>query len=86
MMPSFVLATILGAWMVIDNWVVYSTQYWLHAKLALVVPLIAYHFYCDCCQNKTRHHNAAIEFTLHHFKTLNTHLVITHGMINKKAR
>jgi hypothetical protein len=26
--------------------VVYSTQYWLHAKLALVVPLIAYHFYC----------------------------------------
>ncbi|CAC9459555.1 Protoporphyrinogen IX oxidase, novel form, HemJ (EC [uncultured Gammaproteobacteria bacterium] len=46
MMPSFVLATILGAWMVIDNWVVYSTQYWLHAKLALVVPLIAYHFYC----------------------------------------
>ncbi|SMN15672.1 Protoporphyrinogen IX oxidase, novel form, HemJ [uncultured Candidatus Thioglobus sp.] len=46
MMPSFVLATILGAWMVIDSWAFYATQYWLHAKLALVVPLIAYHFYC----------------------------------------
>ncbi len=46
MMPSFILATVLGVWMVIDNWVFYSTQYWLHAKLVLVVPLIVYHFYC----------------------------------------
>jgi putative membrane protein len=37
MMPSFILAMILGAWMVIDSWAFYATQYWLHAKLALVV-------------------------------------------------
>ncbi len=46
MMPSMVLAVVLGAWMVIDAWTFYQTQDWLHAKLTLVVPLIAYHFYC----------------------------------------
>ena len=46
MTPSMVLAVALGMWMVIDAWEVYQAQYWLHAKLALVVPLIVYHFYC----------------------------------------
>ncbi|BAS68122.1 MAG: protoporphyrinogen oxidase HemJ [Gammaproteobacteria bacterium] len=46
MMPSFILASVLGIWMLFDNWAYYSTQYWLHAKLTLVVPLIVYHFYC----------------------------------------
>ncbi len=46
MMPSFILATALGIWMIAENWTYYSTQYWLYAKLTLVVPLIAYHFYC----------------------------------------
>ncbi len=46
MMPSFILATALGIWMIAENWAYYSTQYWLYAKLTLVVPLIAYHFYC----------------------------------------
>ena len=46
MTPSMVLAVVLGTWMVIDGWEVYKMQYWLHVKLALVVPLLAYHFYC----------------------------------------
>ena len=46
MMPSFILATAFGTWMIADNWGYYSTQYWMQAKLALVIPLIAYHFYC----------------------------------------
>lgn len=46
MMPSFILATLLGSWMVVDNWEFYVTQYWLHVKLVLVVLLIIYHFYC----------------------------------------
>ncbi len=47
MMPSFVIATILGVWMLQDYaWQAYAGQYWLHTKLALVVVLIAYHFYC----------------------------------------
>jgi len=32
--------------MAIDGWAYYSTQYWLHIKLLLVMLLIAYHFYC----------------------------------------
>jgi protoporphyrinogen IX oxidase len=46
MMPSMILAITLGTWMVVDAWEIYKTQYWLHAKLALVVPLVVYHFYC----------------------------------------
>ena len=46
MMPSMILAIALGTWMVVDAWEIYKTQYWLHAKLALVAPLIVYHFYC----------------------------------------
>lgn len=47
MTPSLVLATILGLWMLQDYaWQAYSGQYWLHTKLALVVALIIYHFYC----------------------------------------
>ena len=46
MMPSMILAIALGLWMVVDAWEIYKTQYWLHAKLALVVPLVVYHFYC----------------------------------------
>ena len=46
MMPSMILAITLGLWMVVDAWEIYKTQYWLHAKLALVVPLVVYHFYC----------------------------------------
>ncbi|HIB28358.1 MAG TPA: protoporphyrinogen oxidase HemJ [Candidatus Thioglobus sp.] len=47
MMPSFVIATILGVWMLQDYaWQAYAGQYWLHTKLALAGVLIAYHFYC----------------------------------------
>lgn len=46
MTPSMILAVVLGTWMVVDAWAFYQTQYWLHAKLALIVPLLAYHFYC----------------------------------------
>lgn len=45
MTPSAVLAVALGLWLVAlaPAWL---TQGWLHAKLALVVLLIAYHLYC----------------------------------------
>ncbi len=47
MMPSFIIATILGVWMLQDYaWQAYVGQYWLHAKLALVGILVVYHFYC----------------------------------------
>jgi putative membrane protein len=47
MMPSFIVATILGLWLLSDYaWEAYSTQLWLKIKLFLVVLLIIYHFYC----------------------------------------
>lgn len=46
MMPSMIVAVVLGFWVLIDAWDFYKTQYWLHAKLVLAIPLIAYHFYC----------------------------------------
>jgi protoporphyrinogen IX oxidase len=43
MTPSAVLAVALGLWL----WLGYGiTGGWLHAKLALVILLIAYHGYC----------------------------------------
>ncbi len=47
MMPSFILASVLGLWMLQGYaWQAYSTQYWLDIKLLLVALLIGYHFYC----------------------------------------
>jgi putative membrane protein len=36
----------LGVAMVYSNLEFYKTQYWLHAKIALVLPLVAYHLQC----------------------------------------
>lgn len=47
MMPSFILATLLGIWMIYDYaWVYLTNQYWLVIKLILVGLLIIYHFIC----------------------------------------
>jgi putative membrane protein len=57
MTPSAVLAVVLGLWL----WLGYGiTGIWLHAKLALVVLLIAYHGYCgrllaDFKRDRNRH-------------------------------
>jgi putative membrane protein len=42
MTPSMVLALVFGAWL----WLGYGTAgHWIHAKLLLVVLLVAYHFW-----------------------------------------
>ena len=47
MMPSFILASVFGLWMLQGYaWQAYSMQYWLDIKLLLVALLIGYHFYC----------------------------------------
>lgn len=46
MWPSMVVAVALGLWMLVENWAYYKTQGWMHAKLALAILLIAYHFVC----------------------------------------
>jgi len=45
--PFMVLTVGLGLWMLFDYaWATYSHMLWLHIKLALVVVLVGYHFYC----------------------------------------
>lgn len=44
--PSMVATVVLGLWLISYNPAGYFSQGWLHAKLALVVVLIGYHFYC----------------------------------------
>jgi putative membrane protein len=57
MTPSAVLAVALGLWL----WLGYGISGgWLHAKLVLVLMLIAYHLYCgrllaDFKQDRNRH-------------------------------
>lgn len=47
MTPGAVLTLLFGIWMLMDYaWQTYSTNGWLHAKLALVLVLAAYHVYC----------------------------------------
>lgn len=46
MWPSLVLTVVFGGWMLAGNWGFYRTQGWMHAKLALVLLLVAYHFAC----------------------------------------
>ena len=52
MTPSMVLVIALGAWMITLNPNYYLTQGWMHAKLALVAFLIAYHFMCGALLKK----------------------------------
>jgi putative membrane protein len=45
--PGMVITLIFGFWMLYDYaWAAYSQMGWLHAKLALIALLVAYHFYC----------------------------------------
>jgi len=46
MWPAMVAAVALGLWMLVENWAYYKTQGWMHAKLALAILLMAYHFVC----------------------------------------
>lgn len=44
--PSMIATLVFGFWLVSYNPSVYFSQGWLHAKLLLIVILVAYHFYC----------------------------------------
>ena len=46
MNPSMIATLVLGIWMLALNWDYYKTQGWLHAKITLVVLLIAYFTIC----------------------------------------
>lgn len=55
MTPGMVVTWALGLWMLVLGWEVYKTQYWLHAKLTLVVILTLYHFSCGYYRKQLMH-------------------------------
>ncbi|WAJ38249.1 protoporphyrinogen oxidase HemJ [Pseudomonas sp. GOM7] len=46
MLPSMILTLALGIWLISLNPSYYFSQGWMHAKLTLVVALLAYHHMC----------------------------------------
>jgi putative membrane protein len=44
--PFAVLTVVFGLMLMAGRWDYYLSAGWLHAKLSLVVVLLAYHFYC----------------------------------------
>ena len=46
MTPAMLASLVFGGWMLIENWSIYKTQGWMHAKLTLVFLLIGYHHTC----------------------------------------
>jgi putative membrane protein len=45
--PGGVLTTLLGLWLLAQNFTGYMRLSWMHAKLALVLLLWVYHVYCS---------------------------------------
>lgn len=52
MTPAMVATWAFGLAMVVNNFAIYKTQGWLHAKLLLVVALTMYHFACGHFRKK----------------------------------
>jgi len=44
--PSAIATVILGTWLLLANASFYMAFWWMHAKLLLVLALLAYHFAC----------------------------------------
>jgi len=44
--PSAIIATLLGVWLLADQWRYFITEGWMHSKLGLVGILWIYHLYC----------------------------------------
>ena len=61
MTPGAIITIALGVWMLVEYaWTTYAHMGWLHAKLALIAVLIAYHVYCgklliDFKHDRNRH-------------------------------
>lgn len=52
MTPAMVATWVFGLLMLVPNWAAYQTQGWLNIKLALVIVLTIYHFFCGYYRKK----------------------------------
>jgi putative membrane protein len=56
MTPGAVLTIVFGLWLLFAYaWQAYRHEWWLYAKLALVVVLVGYHLYCGRLLNALKH-------------------------------
>jgi putative membrane protein len=61
MTPGMLLTLLFGVWMLVDYaWDAYGASGWLHAKLALIALLVAFHVACgkwlrDFDRDRNRH-------------------------------
>ena len=56
MTPGAILTLVTGLWMLVSYaWEAYNNILWLHIKLGLVAPLIAYHIYCGILVSTFKH-------------------------------
>lgn len=47
MTPGMIITFIFGFWMLLaGDWAIYGQSGWLHTKLALLLGLVIYHYYC----------------------------------------
>jgi len=47
MTPGMIITFVFGIGMLVDYaWAMYSSMGWLHIKLALLIGLVIYHYYC----------------------------------------
>ena len=53
--PSALLTLIFGFWLLSYNFSLYMHLGWMHAKLGLILTLIAYHIYCFKCLMNFKH-------------------------------
>ena len=55
--PSGLLTIVFGIWLMSYNMQSYLAMGWMHAKLALVIILVAYHFMCGHYLKAFKHDN-----------------------------
>jgi putative membrane protein len=61
MTPGMIATLLFGIWMLVAyDWAIYANAGWLHAKLALLVLTLVYHYFCgvwlfDFKHNRNRH-------------------------------
>lgn len=58
--PGGIATLVFGVWLLSYNWSGYMSAGWMHAKLALIATLVAYHLYCgrllrDFAEDRNRH-------------------------------
>ena len=46
MTPGGILTLVFGLWLLFSGWAYYSKMGWVHAKLAVIALMVAYHIWC----------------------------------------